>query len=264
MPATLVQTPSNLQLIRVLRVLFSKQAREISSRVTMQAIEGGGTAHFDLSHWLPTMVDALRPTMLRHFRVGMVKSAHNQSKQLSSRNVPTVARIDRHLTRLQLKTPKKIGMNFDLYNPAIIEAVDDLVLKFCKETNATAVDGVVKARTKLRRLLKRGLKEGAAVATFQQRIRKIFTDPFRAWRIAATEPSRAVYAGQIMAAKETGLVRKKRWNASADACENCLKLDMVERNLDDPFVVLPKGGPYAVIYHPPYHPFCFCDLTEVL
>jgi hypothetical protein len=145
-----------------------------------------------------------------------------------------------------------------------MDAVDKLVLRFCQETNATATGSLNDTLRKLREQLKQGLSQGDAVKTLAARVRTLFTDPSRAFTIAATESSRAMHEGALLAAKQSGVVNKKRWLASSDACNRCLQLANKEVLLDRPFIILPGGGPYARVMCPPLHPHCFCDFTEVL
>lgn len=149
---------------------------------------------------------------------------------------------------------QSMSFSFDLYNPKVLTAVDDAVFRFCRETNATATVKLGEAREKLKRLLKRGLKRGDAVALLAKKVREVFADPFRAFRIAATESSRGIHGGALLAAKENPEVGGKRWLASPDACDRCLDLDGDERLLDEPFYIDPKGGPYSVCNYPPLHP----------
>jgi hypothetical protein len=74
------------------------------------------------------------------------------------------------------------------------------------------------ALAELRSLLKRGLRRGDAVGYLARKVRQIFADPARAFRIATTESSRAMHGGALHAAKENPLVKKKEWLASSDAC----------------------------------------------
>jgi hypothetical protein len=157
-----------------------------------------------------------------------------------------------------------VGFNFDLANPKIQQAVNQASMDFCAATNATASDDLNKTLAALRVALAKGLDEGEALTVLAQRVQALFTDPFRAWRIAATEAKRAASGGALLAAQDSGVVSGKRWLASSDACERCLALDGEERKLDEPFWVDPKGGPYAVCQYPPLHPFCMCDFTEIL
>lgn len=156
------------------------------------------------------------------------------------------------------------GMDFDLFNPRVLDAVQSAVFAFCRSTMETATGDLQTSLDLLRSKLARGLERGEALALLSQRVQTIFADPVRAFRIAATETSRAMHGGALLAAKQSGLVVKKRWLASTDACDECLELDGREVGLDEPFYVDPRGGPYAVVLYPPLHPHCFCDFTEVI
>jgi Phage Mu protein F like protein len=159
--------------------------------------------------------------------------------------------------------PNQIGIAFDIYNPRVLDAVDQATMQFCRETNETAAKDLDEAIKDLRDLLKSGIERGDALRYLAGKVGEIFQDPYRSYRLAATETSRAVHAGGLMAAKESPLPLRKQWLAAPDACELCLDLDSEERDLDEPFVV-DGVGPYAVIQHPPRHPHCFCTWTEVL
>lgn len=143
--------------------------------------------------------------------------------------------------------------SFDVFNPRVLEAIRQAVYQFCDATNQTATRELGQAIQDLRRELSTGLERGEALSQLTARVQEIFDDPMRAFRIATTEASRAVHAGQLIAAEESGVVQGKRWLASSDACPLCLPLDGVEVPLDQPFVIA-GTGPYAVIQHPPRHP----------
>jgi hypothetical protein len=112
--------------------------------------------------------------------------------------------------------------------------------------------------------MKEGLRAGEAQAVLARRVQTIFADPMRAWRISVTESSRAIHAGAVLSMKESGVVGKRRWLASALSCPECKKIDGKEVGLDEPYLVKPGGGPYAVVMFPPMHPGCECDETPVL
>jgi hypothetical protein len=135
---------------------------------------------------------------------------------------------------------------------------------FCRETMETATLEATEAVSQLRVEMREGLTRGEAQRKLTERVFGIFADPMRAFRIATTESSRAMHSGQLMSARASGVVQKKEWLASPDACPRCLELNGVQKNLDEPFWVDSKGGPYAVVMHPPLHPHCFCDQTDVL
>ena len=114
--------------------------------------------------------------------------------------------------------------------------------------------------TALRLNLAEGLERGEALLKLTGRVQAIFDDPLRAFRIAATETSRAMHLGDFVAAQESDVVTGKFWIASSDACPRCLaaaRLGVIP--LNRPYFVDPKGGPYAVVLHPPRHPHCLCS-----
>lgn len=155
---------------------------------------------------------------------------------------------------------KSLGLGFNNRNPKIADAVDELVLKFCRETNKSMVNSVKETKAKIRELVAKGLARGIATSVLHAQIRKLFTDPARAFRITVTEAARASAAGEIMAWKDSGVVTKKRWLAGANSCDKCIDLeDLGDIPLDKPFHVDPDGGPYAITYHNPFHPHCTCQ-----
>lgn len=288
--------PNGKQLVRTLQSVFRAQARNLlTERSLSQMLDG--TKPLDLSYWLPTMVEQIRPFLLRDWTTGMIRSQHQILQMLRSRSNATLSmsgvqsrvssktyrpayalqRMHREpsISRLQScssttyfsKAPivaKAIGVRWDLFNPRVLSVVDSLVLRFCEATNNTAIDELSKAIERLRTGLGVGLARGEAISALHRRVMRIFTDPVRAFRIAITESSRAMNGGELMSAKESGVVGKKRWLCSSDACDACLDLWGKEVELDEPFYVDPKGGPYAIVMHPPKHPNCFCTWTGVL
>lgn len=156
-----------------------------------------------------------------------------------------------------------LDFSFDLFNPRVLDAVDRATYAFCRETTETATGDLATALDELREQMRLGLPQGEAVESLARRVRSIFADPMRAFRIATTEGSRAIHGGQMMAAEEAG-VEEHTWLASSDACDKCLDLDDKTVKIGQPFYVDPKGGHYAIILHPPLHPSCFCTTTEEL
>lgn len=182
---------------------------------------------------------------------------------------PTITlELKNHRRQLVLKAARKgrqsdLNLSFDLFNPKVIESVNQATMAFCRETLDTATSELTTALEELRRKMREGLAAGDAVAALAVKVRTIFADPARAFRIAATEGSRAVHGGQMMLAAEAG-VTKHSWLASSDACPSCLKLNGKTVEIGKPFHVDSKGGPYAICLHPPLHPFCFCSTVEEL
>jgi hypothetical protein len=158
-----------------------------------------------------------------------------------------------------------IGANFELHNPRVDEAINAATFQFCKETNDTATMKLNQALVELRESLKEGIGQGEAISMLARRVKEIFDDPFRALRIADTETTRALAGGELISAKESGIIIAKRWMATygPNVCKDCENLDLEERGLDEPFYVDPRGGPYAIVQHPPKHPFCRCQVTMI-
>lgn len=167
--------------------------------------------------------------------------------------------------RVKAKVKKKpdIEVSFDLFNPRVLDAVDQATLVLCRETLDTSTMKLQEALEGIKKLLREGLPQGAAVAYLAKKVREIFADPYRAHLIASSESSRAVHGGQLLAAKDSGVVTKKVWLSSSDSCDLCQSLDGLEKNLDEPFIVI-GTGPYARVMYPPAHPACMCSMTEAI
>ena len=223
---------------------------------------------------MPNMADGMRRIEVGNAAIfgSRVDSASTvPTKRLQQRwhDDPVAARNETLLlkrgTRVVCKASgsRDVDFSFDLFNPRVLEAVDHATYDFCRETMDTATTDVRTALEELRQLMREGLPQGDAVALLAVKVREIFADPYRAFRIATTEGSRAIHGGQAMAALEAGVTRHT-WLASSDACELCLALDGKTVNIGEPFWVNPRGGPYARVLYPPLHPHCFCTTTEEL
>lgn len=252
-----IALPQDIAFIQTLNAIFRAQAMELISRQAMNALRTG--QELDLEHWIPAMVQALRPYTLRSRLVGMrqgdIKVAH------AVRARPTV----KAYRAMPPMVRKQMGVNWDLINPKVIAAVDSATMLFCRETNDTATLRLNEAIAKLREEMKEGLSEGEGVRLLSNRVRTIFADPKRAFTIASTENSRSTYAGEMQSMRESGVIDRSRWTASAAACPKCLELDGKEVPLGEPFIVLSGGNPaYRIVYHPPLHPCCFCAIVGVL
>ena len=291
-----------LKLQRVLRRVFHRQARDAAFRLSQVDWEAG--QEVDLTHWVQATADSVKPILLPLWQEGMKRSrarhgqettyhgmrrviipadvfagrigkerpvsigkgvTYDAAREAQDQQLHRIKRLSSQVVKASRKKPvMEVDWGRDLFNPRVLDAVDEAVLKFCRATNRTAVEDLRTAIRKLREALRKGLKRGDAVQVLAKKIRKIFADPQRAYRIAVTETSRAVHGGALLAAKEDPDVGGKQWLASPNACERCMELDGKEVGLDEPFYVDPKGGPYAVTDTPPLHPYCFCDMTEVL
>ena len=258
--------PSGHQLAHAVSWLLRNQSADAIS-----AIRHGRKP--DLSRWTSIWIDVLRPILSPYYSQGANQLLRRIRQNAPQRMLPTM--VQRAYARKSFRVRRwtkdegsaKRGVfdfAFDLFNPRIKTAVDQAIFEFCEATNATSIGMIDDAMAALRRSLKTGLERGEATVNLNARVYRIFNDPYRAARIGQTETSRAVHGGQFMAAKESGVIKGKRWVASSDACPSCLKLNGNEVALDEPFVVLPKGGPYAVIMHPPLHPHCLLGETPIV
>lgn len=191
-PPPIALAPDHI-FIRQLNAIFQAQAREIISRLTLQQIVDGHKV--SVGHWDSTMVESLRPYMLAHWMQG--REAGGAKVDLALRGEPTALQLAVKFADFQIrKTPRYhqirkqtsgIGVDWGMVNPHVIEAVDRATLQFCRATNDTATGDLNVALAKLRRELKEGLSQGEALHTLSVRVRNIFADPARAFRIAATE-----------------------------------------------------------------------------
>lgn len=247
-----------------LNTIFAQQARDVAGKVT---IEGGVP---DLAYWVRATAETVKPLLLQMAQIGMLQSQRRIDAKL--RKPSTLGDLRRYNVGNEAafvgkglvtkSAVPKLVSRFDLFNPKVLDAVDAAAFAFCRETMQTAAGDLGTVLGKLRTALKNGLSQGDATKILAVKVREIFASPMRAFRIAITESSRAVHSGQLIAAKESNVVKSKTWLASADACERCLELDGKNVPLGQPFYVDPKGGPYATVMYPPLHPNCFCAFTE--
>jgi hypothetical protein len=155
---------------------------------------------------------------------------------------------------------------FNIVHPRVAEAILRLALNFCEATNRTSALRLDVATRRLREELQAGMEEGEALDKLAGRVAQIFLDPMRAYRIARTETSRAIHSGQWLAAKQSNVVKGKRWLASPEACkELCRPLDGKVVGLDEDFEFdAGAHAAYQAIPFPPRHPHCGCSITMVL
>ncbi len=160
----------------------------------------------------------------------------------------------------QLGAPANV---FNVVNANIPDAAAKLTLKFSQETVATTSQQIDQALTQLRSDIAEGVVQGDTRAEMIARVQKVFdqAEESRAATIAQTETSRAVHQADLMSAKQSGVVSKKYWIASADACQDkCEPLaEMGEIPLDQSFDV----DDYGPIDAPPAHPRCQCSIGYV-
>lgn len=218
-----------------------------------------------LGMWTQPMADAVSPAVEEYRRRGarqviaeVVREAARERGLLTDRE----AESQRARVKRANSTPtvdEILRDAWSVFNVEVADSARNAAWSFCSSTNATATQALAAALRDAREGLARGLEQGEALAVLTVRVQAHFGDPLRAARIAMTEASRAVHAGQQQLAMGTdGLITRKKWLASSDACEQCLKLDGMSVPIESHFVVDGDAGPYAVVEHPPRHPHCAC------
>lgn len=288
----------SLRLLRVLQSLFTAQARDVLSRLSLDAIESGGQLP-DLTHWVHAVSAGTKPIVLHIWQTGMLRSMSRVAHLLGGQSPASAAEgMRRHVlepseifgavVRQVWPAPPPVssevlslpiqqmpvwpvsrpvgilGSRFDLFQPRVLDAVDAATMTFARTTNETATKELEESISDLRSMLKEGLARGDALGYLANQVQRIFAHPSRAYAIAGSEASRAIHGGALMAARENKVVKGKQWLSHDGACERCQKLDGKIKKLDQPFHVDPAGGPYALTYHPPLHVACECDFTEVI
>jgi hypothetical protein len=166
----------------------------------------------------------------------------------------------------------KLGLDPNAWrvtNPHIALKIQHATLSFCASTNATTSKALAKALADTRSALHAGVvTRGESVPTLTKKVNAIFdaAETWRARRIAQTEASRAVHAGQEQAGRESGLVTGWEWLLSGDACPLCQTIARRAKyvQLGQPFAVIGENRSYASVQFPPGHPHCNCTMVEVL
>jgi hypothetical protein len=243
--------PTGRRVAKALRRLFLRQRADVLAQVLRLPDRAP-----DIGKWSPAMTEVLTPVMLGYWRDGGDDGA---------RSIRRAIRLHRQRHGRKDATSDAIQSAFTVFNRRVTTACQQATLLFCEETNRTSTLALDLALEAVRGELSEGLARGDALKTLTAKVQEIFADPFRAFRIATTEASRALHAGQVLLDQSTGgLVKAKKWLASSDACDKCLALDGIEVGLDEPFEYVTGRGAYSVIWHPPFHPHCMCTFTEVL
>lgn len=174
------------------------------------------------------------------------------------------------------RTMARLGLDPDdwkVTDPNLHEKIRAQVFDFTSSTLQTTDLDIRQAYRELQRELLEGLGyEGETIPQLTKRVKAIFQDAatWKAEQIARTEASRAVNAASLESAKQSGVVARKKWLLSTNACQFCHEIaDRVNAEggvpLDEAFAVVPGGNPvYSTIICPPAHPSCRCSTTLVL
>jgi hypothetical protein len=241
-PATGRDLPAGQPLAQGLAGFFTRQGQSVLHALTTGAA-------ISLAGWNGLLVETVRPHITRYTGDGGRESMQRIYHQVRSGR-KAAGTVD-------------VGA-FDLRNPRVLDAINAASLTLAASTNAMSQYGVEQARSELRQAMIDGMDRGEAYTRLRGRIELIFDNRARADMIARTESSRAVHGGQVLAAQESGVVKGLKWLPSSAPCEKCRKLAGKIVALGEPFFTDPRGGPYAVCYHPPLHPHCVCSILEEL
>ena len=160
------------------------------------------------------------------------------------------------------------------------EAIAEAAFEFSKATNATTSQKLGDALTDLRRALETGvITEGQRPLELVRAVNKVFDEAefARAERLAITESSRALHAGQRLAGLQSGgVVKGYKWLLSADPCPLCIGIEAkFSEGIDvtggfgtvqsiPGFENTTKHPVYSNIPHPPAHPHCMCTVVETI
>ena len=246
--------PTGRDIARVLRGFNARLADDVVSR-----IERG--RRIDLSAWAAEITRVITPFLVGYYLRGAEEARRRiaaAAKEKVARGLITKADgpVDEYTRWLM--------SSFDLLLPNVRFAINNMAFSFAQSTLATAETDAATAYDQFRESLLAGVSRGDALKTITAEVQRTFRDPIRAQRVAMTETSRAMHQGQSDAAKASGIVSGTKWLASSDACPKCLALDGKVVAFGEPFWVNPKGGPYAIVEHPPLHPHCMCAIEEVI
>lgn len=247
--------PKGRQLGQLIRQLWKEQ--EAAFLASMRQSGAFAFSQFRLEQWLQPFIERIKPIYARY----LVDGRDELQRRLNQRRrgAKSIFSIP---SPFNFEQPKEDDQ-FDIYNPEVVNFINNYSYQFAVSTLQTTRMKLSNAYRRLQQELAQGVEQGQSLQQTTAEVMRIFRDPQRAMTIAASETSRAYHAGQEIAAKQSGVVSGKQWLASSDACEECLALDGKTVALGEPFIVLPKGGPYATVMYPPLHPNCVLGETPV-
>jgi HK97 family phage portal protein len=222
---------------------FQKQRAEVLRKIkklSKTRVQTKGLADFfDLAHWTEEMFKECKPIIEMYYDHAADKS---------------VTRLGGAMSLLHVVQPK------------LKEGIAKATMKFCTETQQTTSMELDKAISTLREELEQGLVAGEYRNALMDRVKGVFesADVNRAFLIGVTESSRAQHNAQLIVARESGLVKGKRWLLSSQACDECKPMAGKVVGLDDNFHVdNTRPEPYNEVGIPPLHPGCLCTFVEI-
>lgn len=210
---------------------------------------------------------------------GHLRGQLNNAIALSALNVPPYIR--EFLTR-QAVAGYTMGQTLlPTIEPQLV-AVEQVNTVIDQQMLRLSDQGVITARGTLKELLGDSLERGATPREMTDRVQewaKARGDQdrsvrWRAERIARTEASRSLNAGQVVAWEDMGVTRMS-WQVAPNACEFCEAMKGTgSQDIKTPFFTVgstvtgTKGGTLAIDYAdvktPPLHPNCRCTLLPIV
>jgi HK97 family phage portal protein len=168
-----------------------------------------------------------------------------------------------------------VGGDLNMGSKAVVNYLGTDSVKLVKEINKNT-------RTKLRKTLAEGIKDGEGIPTLRKRVRKVFTmgRKSRSENIARSETIRAFNFGAEQGYIQSEVVAEKEWLTSVDdrVCPWCNNMEGTTIKLGKPY--FKKGTTLTVendegkkvtlpfnvvdVDGPPLHPQCRCTLIPVI
>lgn len=143
---------------------------------------------------------------------------------------------------------------------AMLQHMDVEALKYATQRGAdlvTSISGTT--RDELRDLTVDAVEQGLSPQAFASSIEDSLSfSEARSEMIARTELAFAQVSGNMTGYRTSGVVEKKQWLASEDACPICDDLDGKTIDIDDDF-----DFDGEAIDAPPGHPNCRCDVLPI-
>lgn len=209
-----------------------------------------------LEHWVAPMANTIRPLLYQLYQAGVISIGTPELEYASQTGHPGLTHELHSHTRVikSLRGPRS-------YYQDTMDAVNRATVTLCQATIDTSRGMIADAEQSVIRAMARGLSQEEGKQELTRRMRAIFTDPYRAMRIAVTEYVRFTNMGRLNAAKKRGRWSSKRWKPGWNSCAQCIELsELGPIDIEESFTIVPGGGPYAVVDHPPLHPHCDCGV----
>lgn len=155
--------------------------------------------------------------------------------------------------------------DFTPVNNDVDEYISNQLSRMAEDFNENTMSILVETLTE-------GYAEGESIANIAKRIDKVYSEKYRAERVARTEVIRADNHAAQESYKQLG-VTKKSWFANPGACPQCVAMDGRTVGITQNF--LQKGedyvdadgnersNTYEDVAHPSLHPSCRCTILPV-